>query len=206
MRRDSDKWFGLAALVLVLLQVAVVVLSWLVTAAKPEAALRSLLSADGVRWFYGHVVSNCAQPLLVWLLMAAMTTGCLRQSRLLDALPFISGVRNYRQQFALRVVAVEAALFVLVFVLLTLVPHAILLDVTGRLWSTMMVYGLVPALCTVVTLLAVTYGVLSGSLSSLGSVFRSLTVGVAQWRRVWPLYFIAIELWFSLKYVLGGFY
>ena len=56
--------------------------------------------------------------------------------------------------------------------------------------------------CFALTLLAITYGLMSGTLRGVADVFSALTVGVVQWRFVWPLYVLAVQLWFSMKFVL----
>ena len=43
---------------------------------------------------------------------------------------------------------------------------------------------------------------MSGTLRGVADVFSALTVGVVQWRFVWPLYVLAVQLWFSMKFVL----
>lgn len=57
------------ALLLGVGQVVLILTSWLLTAAMPESFPRSLLSAEGIRWFFGRFVGNVESPLLVWLLL-----------------------------------------------------------------------------------------------------------------------------------------
>ena len=46
------------ALLLGVGQVVLILTSWLLTAAMPENFPRSLLSAEGIRWFFGRFVGN----------------------------------------------------------------------------------------------------------------------------------------------------
>ena len=70
------------ALVLCVLWVVLVLLSWVLTAVMPNMAMRSLLSAEGIRWFFGHFAQLLATPLLVWLVLALIAYGTLRASGL----------------------------------------------------------------------------------------------------------------------------
>ncbi|MBQ9651912.1 MAG: ABC transporter substrate-binding protein, partial [Prevotella sp.] len=106
--------------------VALVLLSWLLAAARPDFMVRSLLAPEGIRWFFRNLSHIIASPLLGWMLLWSMAFGCISDSRLL------CGVRNIRslssrEQFALMMVVVELIVSVLLLFLLTLVPHAILL-------------------------------------------------------------------------------
>ena len=50
-------------------QCVLVLVSWLQTAAMPETFPRTLLNAEGIRWFFGRFTENLMQPMLVWLLL-----------------------------------------------------------------------------------------------------------------------------------------
>ena len=56
-------------LLLALAQIVLVLLSWLITAAMPEAFPRSMLSPEGIRWFFGSFTENMESPWLVGLLL-----------------------------------------------------------------------------------------------------------------------------------------
>lgn len=71
------------ALLLGVGQVVLILTSWLLTAAMPESFPRSLLSAEGIRWFFGRFVGNVESPLLVWLLLFSFMLGALQHSGIL---------------------------------------------------------------------------------------------------------------------------
>jgi aminobenzoyl-glutamate transport protein len=201
MSNRTNRIFGTIALLLVVAQALAIIGSWLITAAMPQLSLRSLLSAEGIRWFCGHIDDNLAQPLLVWLILAAITWGVVDRSRIISALRNLRRL-DYRQRFALRLVAAEAVAAAVMLFLLTSVPHAILLGVTGHLFPSSFSQGFVFIVCFCLTLFAVTYGTMSGTLRGMGGVFNALTAGIIQWRFVWPLYILSVQLWFSLKFIL----
>ena len=86
------------ALVLCVLWVVLVLLSWVLTAVMPNIAMRSLLSAEGIRWFFGHFTQSLATPLLVWLVLGLIACGTLRASGLLA----LRRPLGFRERFALR--------------------------------------------------------------------------------------------------------
>lgn len=218
MKKNRDDIFGGVAIVLLLLQTLAVLLSWLVTAAMPDIALRSLISSEGTRWLFGQFVDNMAQPALVWLLLATMAVGAVQHSRIGDVFrrkragrqpqPSASTIdmpaaldMTWRQRAALRLVIAEVILMAIVLLLLTVTPHAVLLSVTGQLWPSSFSRAVIPLLCLGTCLLSVSYGVAAGTLPTLAAVFRALTFGVAEYRWVWPLYILAAELWFMVKFI-----
>ena len=73
-------------ILLIVLQLLLVLVSWLLTAAMPDLAMRSLLSPEGIRWFFGHFTENIAQPLLVWLILFHIAFIAYRQGGLQHAL------------------------------------------------------------------------------------------------------------------------
>ena len=83
-------------------QCVLVLVSWLQTAAMPETFQRTLLNAEGIRWFFGRFTENLMQPMLVWLLLLCISLGALYRSGLLH----FNG-REYRQRVAMRVSAVR---------------------------------------------------------------------------------------------------
>mgnify|MGYP001069643078 CR=1 FL=1 len=54
-------------------QCVLVLVSWLQTAAMPETFPRTLLNAEGIRWFFGRFTENLMQPMLVWLLLLCIS-------------------------------------------------------------------------------------------------------------------------------------
>ena len=184
-------------------QLLLFLVSWLVAAMMPETAVHSLLSNEGIRWFFGSFVENVASPLLVWLLVIAMAWGVMADTRFFQDMSRLSSL-PYRPKFAFQFVAFELALFVVVLVMTALVPHAPLLSVTGQLFPSSFSKSLVPIIAFCLIVMGVTYGLLSGKMKSLSDVFLSVSGGV---RRVAPLvfvYVVAVELFYSFMFVFGS--
>ena len=88
----------------------------------PNIAMRSLLSAEGIRWFFGHFTQSLATPLLVWLVLGLIACGTLRASGLLA----LRRPLGFRERFALRVVAAEGAVVVVIMLLVVVVMMVVM--------------------------------------------------------------------------------
>ena len=197
----KNKILTLSALTLCIVQMLVILVSWLITAAMPDAPLRSLLSSEGIRWFFGHLTENQLTPLLAWMLFIVIAYGAMRKSGLLHAVRMMDKV-DFRQKFALRIVIIEVILFLCVLLLLTSVPHAILLSVTGNLFPSSFSQSLIPCLSFACVVFSISYGVISGSFHSLHDVFESFTSQIPALAPLLIVYILAAQLFYSLKFVL----
>lgn len=206
---------GYIVLVLLVSQLALILLSWLVTAAFPELPMRSVLSSEGIRWFFGSFVSNQLSPLLIYFIMAVMAVGACVRSRLYDALrETLSNTRSslttssnhqhkvhYREKVGLRIALVEFIVYVIIMVLLTAIPHAILLSVTGQLFPSSFSSSFIPSLSLIIIIMSLTYGVASGTINSVAKMHKVLVGGLEVGSRLVPTYVVGIQLYMSIKYV-----
>ncbi|WP_455091569.1 AbgT family transporter [Prevotella jejuni] len=206
---------GYIVLVLLVAQLALILLSWLVTAAFPELPMRSVLSSEGIRWFFGSFVSNQLSPLLIYFIMAVMAVGACVRSRLYDALrETLSNTRSslttssnhqhkvhYREKVGLRIALVEFIVYVIIMILLTAVPHAILLSVTGQLFPSSFSSSFIPSLSLIIIIMSLTYGVASGTIDSVAKMHKVLVGGLEVGSRLVPTYVVGIQLYMSIKYV-----
>ena len=212
MRMKSK--LGWTVLVFVTAQLALILLSWLITAAFPELPIRSLLSSEGVRWFFGSFTANQLTPLLAWFITAAMAVGACVRSRLWAAFcTKMSGLLHrrdstdgrqglhYRERIGLRLALAEFMVYVIIMLLLTVVPHAILLSVTGELFPSAFSSSLIPSLSFVLIVMSLSYGVASGTVDSVARMHRILVGGLEAGARIVPAYVIGVPLYMSLLYV-----
>ena len=181
--------FGVAELLLV-------ILSWLLSATRLDG-VRSLISSEGIRWFVGEFTYTLASPLLVWLLLVLVALGCLQRSGLM------SRGRGYRDRVALRVSLSFIIIFVVIICLLTLMPHAILLSVTGSLFPSAFSRALVPIICFGVGVLSISFGMVSGRLHTLTDILDALTFGLQQGAPLIILYIMFFQFYASLLFVFG---
>ena len=164
---------GYAMFLLILAQIVLVLASWLITAAMPDVFPRSLLSPEGIRWFFGTFTANLQSPWLVWLLLISIAWGTLRASGLLKY-----DHKVYRQRNALRLVCLEFVLFIGVMLLLTLIPHAIL-----------------------VIVMAQSFGVVSQRLNSIEAMGEAMADGVRLSAPLFIIYILVIQLYSSVDYL-----
>ena len=206
---------GYIVLMLLIAQLALILLSWLLTAAFPELPMRSMLSSEGIRWFFGSFVSNQLSPLLIYFIMAVMAVGACVRSRLYDALrETLSNTRSslttssnhqhkvhYREKVGLRIALDEFIVYVIIMILLTAVPHAILLSVTGQLFPSSFSSSFIPSLSLIIIIMSLTYGVASGTIDSVTKMHKVLVGGLEVGSRLVPTYVVGIQLYMSIRYV-----
>ena len=97
---------------------------------------------------------------------------------------------------------VEVLLVGVVMLLLTAVPHAILLSVTGSLFPSSFSHSILPVLCFTVIVCALTIGFSNDHLHTVSDIYRALTYGIQVAALLIPLYIISAELLASLRFVL----
>lgn len=179
-RVEHSRWRRVIFLLVAILavgQIMTVIGSWLLSAAMPDAPVNSLLSVAGIRWFFNHFTSMMATPFLVWSILVCFTCGAVYASGYFNVIfqLLLSRTKlSRRHSFAFRVSVGFIAVELIVVGLLCLPEHAILLSVTGNLWSGGLSESVLPCICFIVVSGALIYGVLSGTLPSVESVGNAL--------------------------------
>ena len=192
----KSKICAYAMLLLALAQIMLVLLSWLITAAMPEAFPRSMLSPEGIRWFFGSFTENMESPWLVGLLLICIAWGTLQTSGLLHFDRTI-----YRHRNALRLVLIELVLFVAVILLLTVVPHAILLNVMGGIEASSFSRSILPFICFAVIVMSLSFGAVSNRLQGIEAMGESLSEGIRMAAPYFVIYILANQLYSSIEYL-----
>ena len=201
----KQRVFTVVTVALALIQVALVLLSWIVATLSPSLPLRSLLGGEGLRWFFGTFVDNVASPLLAWLVLCSMAYGALVRSGLCKAVSSVfTGVElAYRQRHALYSAFVAMLAFVAVVVMLAFVPHAPLLGLSGSLFPSAFSASLVALSAFAVIMLSCIYGAACGTFCSIGDFFGSLYAGIVMAAPLYPLYVLAVQLYWSVRFVFA---
>ena len=192
--------FAYLVCTLALAEVLLVLLSWILSATMTEH-VHSLLSSEGIRWFFGSFSAMLASPWLVWLLLLAMAGGCLWQSGILSPLTSHLSPLSYRHRMAFRTTVVIVGLYVVAILALTVVPHAVLLSATGQLFPSPFSRALVPIVSFGVLLASAVYGWTSGRFDSFADVIASLAYGIQQAAPLFILYVVAVQFYASLRFV-----
>ena len=214
--KNNSNGLGVVCLALFLSEALLFILSWLLSATRMEG-VRSLISSEGIRWFFGSWQTLFASPLLVWLLLCLIAWGCLRKSGLIklftfhsslftslsSLFTFHSSLFTYRDRLALRVSLVFLVIYLVILALLTLTPHAILLSATGHLFPSAFSRSLVPVIAFGVCLVSVTFGLVSGRLRSLADILDALSTGIAHGAPLIVVYLFAVQFFESFRFVFG---
>ena len=89
----------------------------------------------------------------------------------------------------------------IVMLLLTAIPHAILLSVTGQLFPSSFSSSFIPSLSLIIIIMSLTYGVASGTIDSVAKMHKILVGGLEVGAKFIPTYVIGIQLYMSIIYV-----
>lgn len=190
------------AFILIVLQTILIFGSWIVSAAIPDSQIRPLIGAGGLRWFFSSFTEDMASPILVYIILITLTVNVFINSEMCELFS-LKRKMNMQKKFALNVVLVELCTFIVLIVLLTVIPHAVLLSVTGELYPSSFSKGLIPMLCFIVTILSTSYGLVSGSLRGVYDIWNSITTGINFLPAVCFVYILLFQFVSSLSYVLG---
>jgi len=196
---------------LALLQLLVVMLSWFVNAMGADRVF-SLLSPEGVRWFFSCFTTNICSPVMVWLLLCTIAWGALKGSGLLSAFKGLwryliyhdaSSRPAFRERLGLMVAAVETIIIFVVMVLLTALPHALLLNAEGGLWYSPFSVSFVPVVCFWLVITSVSFALTTGRVGNIGDI-TSLLCGAFKSAAPWFVALVlALQLYFSCLFVSG---
>ena len=196
------KYLPSIALILFLAEVILILLSWLLSVALPNSGVRSMLSGEGIRWFMGHFGNILATPQLAWLLLAVIAVGCLKCCGVMDRL-LSPRALNYRERRALLIGGGAMLVCVVAVLLLTVIPHAVLISATGDFFPSPFSYSLIPFASFSVCVFSIVYGVIAGSFQSLRDVYDSLLYGI-RWAAPCILFYILlVQLYESFRFVFG---
>ncbi len=190
------KYLPHIALSLVGLQLLLMLVSWLYSAAYPASGVHSLLSSEGIRWFFGQFADNLAHPVLVWILLLAMAWGSLTKSRLLHC------GSSYRERRALWMTLILALVIIGCMALLTVVPHAVLLSVVGTLWPSPFSNSIVPVIAFSIIVLSIFYGLVSDNFNNIRNAYEALLEGISKAAGVFLFYVLVMQIYESLLFVL----
>lgn len=196
------KIFTYLVTILVVVQLSVVLGSWILNSVLLDSGVRSLISGEGIRWLSSNYVSFTASPALVWLVLFGAAYGSLKESGLTSI--FFMRVKIQKiERTALLQVMLFLILYVAVTFLLLMPPHAILLSATGMLLPSPFMMALVPITTTCLFVASVIFGFSTHHFKDLKDVCLSVINGL---RAIAPLilvYILCVLLYNSVCYVFG---
>ena len=186
-------------MVLAVAEIVLILVSWLLSATVGDD-VRSLLSSEGIRFFFGGFVNMLLSPLLVWIVLLSMAYGCLCSSGMLS---MFNDHMGYRQRQTLFILVVVLSVYLEIVLALSMSPHAVLLSATGRLWPSAFSRALVPIIAFGIILLSTVYGLVWRRFLSLSDVCQSFSGGIATAAPLFLLYVLFMQLFSSLRFAFG---
>lgn len=171
--------------VVVLLTIAefvLVLLSWLLSALTTYN-IRSILSSEGVRWLLGQYINIIDSPILPNLLLLGIAIGVLKHSGI------VSNTKVYRSRFGWGLVLVAMTIYLVLVLMLTIMPHAVLLSPTGELFPSPFSRALVPILVFGISLASAIYGFSTNAFVTLTDFVQSAVWGIS-WLAPWFLMYV----------------
>ncbi len=196
--KNRDRIMSVITVVLIVAQLLLVLLSWIIAAALPSAPIRSLLNDGGVRHMFYSFTDSLMSPVVIWILLYSMVYGIWRGSRLssLD----VSNL-TFRKRLAMRTIIFETVIYIAIMLIFTVIPHAILLSVTGSLITLDFFNGLIPNIALFLAIIFITYGSITRNFSSVSSVLHSISDGISSSSFIWTPYILFMLFMHSVIYV-----
>ena len=137
--------------------VIVIVVSWL--GAYYGMGVRSMLCADGIRWFVENFISNIKQSPLVEIIFLLMSLSVVVESGLLKV---FSGNLSPKQRRSIQLTISVCFLYLLLLAILSLPPSSILLSAFGTFSDSSLSKGAFAIVVVWLLLLGNFYGYVSG--------------------------------------------
>jgi p-aminobenzoyl-glutamate transporter AbgT len=191
---NKSKIFVLSTISLCVLQVLIILLSWIISAIFPAHGFHSLLSDSGIRWLLSRYINNGYSDFLIWFLFCSSFIGTFIWSKLPKKIISFKSC-DYNERFAIRVFFCELAIGIFICLLLALYPHSSLLGITGKLFPGPFIMGISFILGITILGGSVTFLMLSGKLKTYEDASKALLFGI---KAVAPL----VVIFFLLKETL----
>ena len=199
----SSQWHSRLSVSFFLLTLALALFSW-VGSVYGVGEVQSLLSAEGVRWVLGHVVSNYVQmPALGVALILLMGFGIVQRSGLYDVLKRLfrkEGKLSRKERRALTVSFIALAIYAVLIGVCLLLPWNLLLGVTGSWLYSPLVKGSVYLLSVGVGLAGVIYGYATDTFRCVDDCVKGMRVLIAHRASFFVTLFFVVQFFSSLSY------
>ncbi len=199
----TKKVCGYISLILFLIELFLIIISWIINVLKPELQVKSVLSPEGIRWFWGSFSYNLLTPILSWIILLGIAFGAFSSSGLPSTIKSLSKFKQmpYSKRHSLLTILGLLIVFILIIVLLAFIPHALLLGVTGSLYPSAFIYGLIPMIAIMIVILSICYGIGSGRFENIMDVFQGFYDGLKKIVPLFIVYIFIVQLYSVIKFV-----
>lgn len=209
----SRKIVSIATILLLEAELFIIIGSWVGSVLFPDSGIVSMISSEGVRWLVGSFAGMLSTPYIIYIILIGMTLGIIRSSG------FVADMRrkragastdeevkdvmaNYSERLAVRLALATLTLGIIVILLLTLLPHAILLNSNGDVFNSSFSRGIIPMLCLVISISAGIYGLCTSHITLRHSIADAFAYGIARISPLILLYILVAQIYFTLQYVM----
>ena len=160
------------------------------------------------QWTNGLAVASAILATLIFLvIIISWTVTALSPDADVHSLLGSEGVRwlfgSFTENVSEPLMVFLAVFFIAAALALTLLPHAVLLSVTGQLFPSSFSRSLVPMTVLVVIILSAVYGKLCGKFNGIFDIFKALCQGIAKAAPIFLPLILAEELWHVILYVFS---
>ena len=198
----------ITVVVLFVLEVIIIVASWIVSVLWPEYGFNPLISHRGIRWMVGELPGIVASPWLLVIILLGMTIGvylaAFSKGISSSASPSTSSkTSKYAERIAIHATIVVAVIFLALLTYWIAGPGTLLLSATGTFLGSSLSKGLIPLFLFFCSLLSVTFGLFSGRIPNLSALISSMVSGIEKTVPFLVLYIFLALCGYSLYFVLS---
>ncbi len=200
--KNKSRVFVLSVAGLCAAEVAVVLLSWVVSALFPESNVRSLLGNAGLRWLLGGYERNVNTSAFFYFLITAFFVGAMINSGLAGKIMRIKQC-SYNERLGVILFFIGLFVALVLCLLFAFYPRSVLLSVNGTVFSGLYFRAVLIVVAVVATLGSCVFILLGEGNDAYENIARALTAGLKAAAPVMLLYYLIAELVLSILYVFG---
>lgn len=169
--------------------------------------LNNILSSEGLRWFFRLRFNPMEAQVIGFVLMTIISLGAITDSGLWGDLLLLFNRNqrplNMRQRRALFAVLILVIFSVFAFLLLIMAPSAILLSVTGHLWPSPFIVGIIRGFVINLLFQSMVYGLSSGHIRTFSQLLSLFYIGIIKFAPWLIVSLLSISLYFLCLFILG---
>lgn len=197
---NSNKTYSIIAVSLIAIQIILVLYSWIYSAVCIDSEVRSLLSGEGIRWLALNYADFISSPVLLWILIMAITYSAVKRSGLIKAICNIRKI-TYLERIGLSFSAVLFFIYWSLVFYLSFTSDAVLLSVTGGIFPSPLTSAFIPILSLSAIMCSIIHGYTSRNFSTTNDFFESLYSGIRNSAPLILLYILCALTYCSAYYM-----
>jgi p-aminobenzoyl-glutamate transporter AbgT len=204
-RKDVYDKLTILPLLLFVVWIGVILYSWIANAAGYN--VESLLSPDGIRWSFSHAIGTDESLGLMYVVLFILAVGVVKDSHIIPCIISFFHYKNktdrlsFRQRHGLMISLTLFAIWTIVLLCCVFMPHALLLNVTGKFFPSPYINGLILSICYNILFTCLTFASLSGNIRSWNDCLNLFCCGIHDYAWIILSYLLAAQIWNSFSYI-----